>query len=271
MASTLPRPGATVAFHDSGGDGRAVVLTHGAGLDHSMYDAQADALRKQGHRVIVWDLRGHGASPLTGGARFSARDALDDLTALLDACALDRAVLVGHSLGGNLVQEFARSRAERVAGAIVMDATWNAGPLRPIERLALRAAAPMLAAIPARLLPGMMARASAETPAAVARAEAVFARMSKTTFLDVWRATTSFVRPEADAGAHTSLALIRGERDRTGNIATAMPAWARAAGIEEHVIAGAGHIVTWDAPDETSRVLVRLLAQGFGGGARGSR
>lgn len=271
MGSTLKRPGATIAFRDAGGNGRAVVLTHGAGLDHSMYDAQAEALREHGHRVIVWDLRGHGASPLSAPARFSARDALDDLTALLDACSVERGVLVGHSLGGNLVQEFARSRPERVAGTIVMDATWNAGPLRPIERFALRAAAPMLAVIPARSLPGLMARASAETPEAVARAEEVLARMPKPTFLDVWRATTSFVRPDADARSETPLALIRGERDRTGNIATAMPAWARAVGIEEHVIAGAGHIVTWDAPDETSRVLVRLLAQGFGVSAQGSR
>ncbi|PSL37832.1 pimeloyl-ACP methyl ester carboxylesterase [Labedella gwakjiensis] len=259
LADRLSRPHAEIAFADSGGDGAAVVLIHGAGLDHSMFDAQATALAQRGFRVIEWDLRGHGQSTLADGARFTASDALDDLDSLLAECDVARPVLVGHSLGGNLAQAFAGAAPERVRGVIAVDSTWNAGPLSRFERIALRLAAPGLSLIPAGRLPGLMARASAVTPEAIARSEAIFARMPKARFLDVWRATVSFVDPAPGRPFPVPVALVRGAEDATGNISTAMPRWAKAEGVQEHVIPEAGHIVTWDAPDQVSRTLIGIL------------
>jgi pimeloyl-ACP methyl ester carboxylesterase len=260
----LVRPGAELAFADSGpGTGlsaHAVVLTHGAGLDHSVFESQAVALAEAGYRVIVWDLRGHGDSVLDAETRFAASDALDDLEALLQECALERPVLVGHSLGGNLVQEFVRRHPARSSGLIAVDSTWNAGPLSGLERFALRLAAPALAVVPARSLPGIMAGASAVTPSAIARTEAAFARMPKPVFLDVWRATVSFVHPAAGYRSPVPLGLVRGADDRTGNIASAMARWAAAEGVDEHVIPNAGHVVTWDDPPAASRALLGILA-----------
>ena len=45
--------GARLRFADSGGAGRAVVLTHGAGMDHHCFDAQYAALVAAGHRVVT--------------------------------------------------------------------------------------------------------------------------------------------------------------------------------------------------------------------------
>jgi pimeloyl-ACP methyl ester carboxylesterase len=275
LSEVLPRPGATVRFADSGGPGRPVVLSHGAGVDHTMFEPQLAVLRDAGYRVVVWDLRGHGASVLEAGTRFTAGDALDDLAALLDRLGLaepgratparddrrlDRPVLVGHSLGGNLAQAFTRRSPDQVGGLVALDSAWNAGPLGRLERLALRLAAPLLSAIPAPRLPGLMARASAVHPAAVARSETLFARMPKETFLDVWRATVSLVDPQPGYRTPVPLGLVRGADDHTGNIATAMPRWAAAEGITEHIVAGAGHMVTLDAPDAVNDLLLTLLA-----------
>lgn len=275
LTATLPRPGTSIRFADSGGPGRPVVLSHGAGADHTMFESQLPALRAAGYRVIVWDLRGHGASVLSAGTRFTAEDALDDLAALLGQIRSDqvppdefrsddpvpgRPVLVGHSLGGNLSQALVRRAPELVGGLVVLDSTWNAGPLGPVERLALRLAAPLLSAIPATRLPGLMARASAVHPAAVAHAEAMFARMPKEGFLDVWRATAGLVDPEPGYRTPVPLGLVRGADDRTGNIATAMPRWAAAEGSTEHVVAQAGHLVTLDAPAAVNDILLTLLA-----------
>lgn len=260
LDSTLPVPGATLR-HTTGGTGDSwVVFVHGAGLDHTMFAAQADAVVAAGHRVVLWDLRGHGLSPLEAGARFTADDALADLGALITELGIDRPVLIGHSLGGNLAQAYARANGESVRALIVVDATWNAGPLTAVERWGLRMAAPLLGLIPASALPRMMARASAVTPDAIRRAEDTFARMPKRTFLDVWRATTSLVSPEPGYRSPVPLGLIRGAEDRAGNIATAMPAWAETEGVRENVIPGAGHIVTEDAPDATSRAIIEILA-----------
>lgn len=259
VTSILRSGTADIAYKDLGGDGPAVVFTHGAGMDHSMFDAQVEALAHQGYRVIVWDLRGHGASTLSDRVRFTATDALEDLGALLEECRLDTPVLVGHSLGGNLVQAFVREQPRRVGALIVLDAAWNAGPLTRLERNALRLAAPSLAAIPARLLPGLMARTSAVTPAAIDRTKEVFTSMPKHRFLDVWRATVSLIDPDPHYRCPVPLALVRGAKDGTGTIASAMPRWAEAEGVVEHVIPEAGHIVTWDAPAETTRVLLGIL------------
>lgn len=255
----LDRADAVIAFADTASDGPAVVLTHGAGMDHTMWEEQAVALTDADYRVILWDMRGHGESTLAPQARFTAADALEDLAALLKQCRVDRAVLVGHSLGGNLSQAFVRSHPDRAAGLIVVDATWNTGPLSRLERFALRLAAPSLALIPARTLPRLMARASAITPSAIRRTQRVFARMPKRRFLEVWTATVSFVDPDPEYRAPVPLALVRGAEDRTGNIATAMPRWAHAENIVEHVIPDAGHVVTWDAPGATSHTLRQVL------------
>ncbi|MDJ1113118.1 alpha/beta fold hydrolase [Microbacterium dauci] len=267
MDRRLERPTAGISYIDTGGDtGAVVLLVHGAGMDATMFDRQIDDLTQEGYRVIAPDLRGHGASSIAGDVRFTAADAIEDLLALLDTCGVARAVLVGHSLGGNLIQAIAHRYPERAVGLVVMDATPNRGPLSAIERVALRIAAPALALIPARTLPGLMARASAVTPDAIARTQALFERMPKRRFLDVWRATTSLVEPgDSLDRSPVPLALIRGAQDRTGNIASAMPRWAAREGIAEQVVPGAGHIVTWDAPEATS---VRLLDT-LGGWSRG--
>jgi pimeloyl-ACP methyl ester carboxylesterase len=267
LTDRLLRSDAEIAFADSGSTGPAVVLTHGAGLDHTMFDAQARALTEHGYRVVVWDLRGHGQSRLMPGIRFTATDALGDLAAVLDECQLASPILVGHSLGGNLTQTFTRDHPNRVAAHIVMDATCNFSPLSALDRWSLSLAAPLLGLVPARTLPGIMARASAVTPRGIALAEDRFARMPKPAFLDVWRATVSLLVAEPDYRSTTPLALLRGDRDRTGNIATTMPRWARAEGIAETVIPGAGHVVTWDAPHSTSVALLRILGEWAPGGA----
>ena len=248
--------GARLRFADSGGTGRAVVLTHGAGMDHHSFDAQADALSAAGLRVVVWDLRGHGGAdrvPIT------AELLLRDIRGLVDHLGLDSPALVGHSLGGNLSQEAVRRDPERYGALIVIGATWNTGPVTRVERALLASAAPMLRLIPARSFPAMMAKASAVTPAGVADAERAFALVEKSSFIDTWRATASFVRPEPDYRSPIPLTLVRGAEDGTGNIAEAMGRWARAEGVTERVVAGAGHLVMTDAPEETSRILLEAL------------
>jgi hypothetical protein len=89
-----------------------------------------------------------------------------------------------------------------------------------------------------------------------ARADLIRAssNLSKSEFLGVWRATTEFVVPEPDTPV--PLLLMRGERDRSGNIATGRLRWAEAEGVREIVVPGAGHVVTQDAPPAVSDALL---------------
>ncbi|MGW0063421.1 alpha/beta fold hydrolase [Streptosporangium sandarakinum] len=258
LKSALPLHGCALRYDDSGGDGVPIMFSHGAGADHVMFEAQREHLRAQGYRVVLWDMRGHGSSR-PAGTRFTAERAIADLLALIEHLALDRPVLVGQSLGGNLSQAIVRRHPDLARALIVIGAAWNTAPLSWQERLLVKAATPSLAMIPARKLPRLMAETSATTQAARADARRAFAQVPKKEFLQVWRATVDFLTPDPGYLTPVPLCLIRGEHDRTGNIAASMPMWARAEGIDEIVIAGAGHIANQDDPQAVNEAIETFL------------
>ena len=99
------------------GDGPAVVLVHSAIADHSLWDAQVEALAPR-FRVVRYDVAGFGRSPLAAGP-FSQ---LDDLHALVGHLALDRAALVGNSYGGRIALEYALAHPEMVDRLVLVAA-----------------------------------------------------------------------------------------------------------------------------------------------------
>jgi pimeloyl-ACP methyl ester carboxylesterase len=110
--------GTDIAYADSGGDGPAIVLSHGYLMDHAMFDPQVSALAPE-FRVITWDERGHGATPATGP--FSYWDSADDVLGLLDHLGVDRAVLGGMSQGGFLSLRAALRAPGRVRALVLID------------------------------------------------------------------------------------------------------------------------------------------------------
>lgn len=256
----LELDGCVLHFADSGGGSPAVVFLHGAGADHVTFEAQSARLKSRGARVIDLDLRAHGSSrPNT--ATLSAERFVTDVTALIDHLKLNAPVLIGHSLGGNIAQALVRADPTAYAGLVVIDSTWNTGPLSALEGWLLKSAAPALRLIPASSFARVMANASAVTEFARRDAERAFSAMSKSEFIEVWRAVTQFVQPDPTYRTAVPLLLVRGADDRTGNIATAMDAWAAADEARQVVIAGAGHLATQDAPDAVSDALVEFLHQ----------
>jgi 3-oxoadipate enol-lactonase len=110
--------GVSIAYTDSGGDGPAVVLSHGYLMDSSMFDPQVAGLTPE-YRVITWDERGFGGTKAT--APFSYWDSAADVLGLLDHLGIDQAVLGGMSQGGFLSLRAALLAPERVRGLILID------------------------------------------------------------------------------------------------------------------------------------------------------
>jgi pimeloyl-ACP methyl ester carboxylesterase len=110
--------GATVGITDSGGDGPAVVFSHGILMNHTMFAPQVAALRDD-YRVITWDERGHGDAEHAG--TWTYWDSADDLIAILDHLGIERAVLAGMSQGGYLSLRAALRYPERVRALVLMD------------------------------------------------------------------------------------------------------------------------------------------------------
>jgi 3-oxoadipate enol-lactonase len=110
--------GTEIAYTDSGGDGPAVVLSHGFLMDHSMFGPQLPALAAE-FRVITWDQRGFGATRTPDP--FTFWDSATDVLGLLDHLGVRRAVLGGMSQGGFLSLRAALLAPERVAALILID------------------------------------------------------------------------------------------------------------------------------------------------------
>jgi 3-oxoadipate enol-lactonase len=110
--------GTDIAYADSGGDGPAVVLSHGYLMDHTMFDPQLSALAPE-FRVITWDERGFGGT--RAGGPFSYWDSARDVLGLLDHLGLPRAVLGGMSQGGFLSLRAALLAPQRVRALVLID------------------------------------------------------------------------------------------------------------------------------------------------------
>jgi pimeloyl-ACP methyl ester carboxylesterase len=103
-----------------GGPATPVLLTHGYSATRAMHAQTVPALTPQ-RTCITWDVRGHGDSDYPPHAeQYSIPLTIDDMRAILDAEGLDRAVLLGHSMGGFLSLTFQRTYPERVAGLVLV-------------------------------------------------------------------------------------------------------------------------------------------------------
>lgn len=112
--------------YEESGQGTPVVLTHGLGDDLHYWDATATALAPH-HRVVRWDVRGSGKSEKPAGP-YSAELFADDLAQLLDRLRIDRAHLLGISMGGVITQSFALRHPGRVTSLVLVSTSSEVGP-----------------------------------------------------------------------------------------------------------------------------------------------
>jgi len=109
--------GITMAYDDRGSGPDVLLLVHGHPFDRSMWRPQLEAFG-QGWRVIVPDLRGYGETTVVPGktplSQFAA-----DLVGLLDDLGIDRFVVGGLSMGGQIAMEIARGHADRLRGLVL--------------------------------------------------------------------------------------------------------------------------------------------------------
>src|SRR5215216_6673367 len=96
------------------GQGTPLVLLHGYPLDHHLWDDVAPLL-EDAFDLILPDLRGFGESTIFDSP-FTMDDYASDIAGLLDQLEIQKAAIVGHSMGGYVALAFARLYPERVSG-----------------------------------------------------------------------------------------------------------------------------------------------------------
>ncbi len=102
-----------IYYAETGRAGLPMVFIHGSAASHLVWGLQLRALGAIAHAIAI-DLPGHGRSDPPG--RNTINEYCDVVLNLLDALQFDRAVIVGHSLGGAIAQMLALAHPDRVAG-----------------------------------------------------------------------------------------------------------------------------------------------------------
>lgn len=105
-------------YLDTGGEGTPLFVVHGLLGSADNWRSHVKQWQER-HRVVAVDLRNHGRSPHVEGMSYS--EMAQDLLALMERLGIQRAHLLGHSMGGKVVVSLARLAPERVASLIVAD------------------------------------------------------------------------------------------------------------------------------------------------------
>jgi pimeloyl-ACP methyl ester carboxylesterase len=129
---TIDSGGVTLSG-ERAGEGSPVVLLHGLTATRRYVVMGSRALERSGHLVVSYDARGHGRSePAPKQSAYGYELLAADLESVLDALALERAVLAGASMGAHTALAFALARPRRVAGLVLITPSFD--PARPREQ-----------------------------------------------------------------------------------------------------------------------------------------
>jgi pimeloyl-ACP methyl ester carboxylesterase len=108
-------------YYEVHGSGPPLLLTHGYSSTSEMWQGQIAALSKH-HKLVLWDMRGHGRSDYPDDASaYSEALTVADMAALLDEVGADRAIVGGLSLGGYMSLAFYRAHPARVRALLIID------------------------------------------------------------------------------------------------------------------------------------------------------
>jgi pimeloyl-ACP methyl ester carboxylesterase len=113
--------GARLHYLEWSGDGPVVVLLPGYALTAHAFDEVGGLLADQ-FRVVAATPRGFGESDAPDSSDYTIATMVADLGALLDSLGIERAALVGHSISGSTISEFARAHPGRVTKLVFLDA-----------------------------------------------------------------------------------------------------------------------------------------------------
>ncbi len=119
-----------IAFDDIG-TGLPLVFLHGFPLNRTMWDPQVSALVGE-CRCIAIDLRGFGES--AAAEPYSMDRYADDVVGVLDTLSIERAVIVGHSMGGYIAFALMRRHRARVRALVLANTRATSDTVETIER-----------------------------------------------------------------------------------------------------------------------------------------
>jgi pimeloyl-ACP methyl ester carboxylesterase/mannose-6-phosphate isomerase-like protein (cupin superfamily) len=250
---------------DVEGEGTPVVLVHGLGMQGAMWNRLVDTLG-EGHQVVRVDLRGSPQSRETEQAELSLTRWAADLAEVVESLGLERPIVIGHSLGGAVALRFALDRPYTPRALVLMCTEadlFNLAPrmLASAERIESEGLKSWLSGTWVAN-PPFSAASLERDPSLLTEYRDLLAQNDASDYVRQCRAIASAegLSGRLDEVVAPTLVIVGSEDDRT------LPEHGRAlaAGMLRGrlvELAGSGHTVPMEKPDETAQAIESFLAE----------
>jgi pimeloyl-ACP methyl ester carboxylesterase len=251
-ASAATVDGLKIHSASAGSGQTAIVLVHGWTCDSSSWAAQVPVLARK-YRVLTLDLPGHGQSGAPKDGKFSMDLFARAVEAVRAEAAIDRIVLVGHSMGAPVIRQYARLYPRHVAALVAVD-----GPLDmsqfPADFKPPSLVGPEGLKARAGMIRGMF---TPQTPADVQdRVLKMMLQAPEATAIGAMMSMSDPSLRKADVMPMPALAVWAGTNQRLPKVEDARKALPK---YEQTQVAGTGHFVMMEKPDEFNRLLVAFV------------
>ena len=196
------RPGSSSKGH--------IIFYHGACGRSQMWAHQYDAF--EGFDLYFVNVRGQGESPMKGGLP-DLEGAVQDVDAILSYFQLDKVILVGHSWGGNPLQEYTFRHPERVLALVMVDSWGQHRYLSDKERNRIKYSSLMYKTIPWKLIADKNSKMCTDNPITRELVKTAIIETGRDVFLNL--GITGFLAVHEIEGYHGNppMLLVRGEND----------------------------------------------------------
>ncbi|MEE8311337.1 MAG: alpha/beta hydrolase [Candidatus Binatia bacterium] len=238
-----------------------MLLIHGLGGSRAAWPGVAAPLAAT-HRVIGMDLRGSGESPL-GDEPLSFAVLAADAIAVLDAVSIEKAHVIGHSLGGVVTQELLVGHPGRVASAVLVSTSSRVGEAAAKGWLRL---ADVVETRGLSDSPGSRSRAFAEgfevrNPALVEELAHIAAASDRYGYAAQARIAASYDYTDALAGVRAPCLVIQGLADRLTSPGGSVILQRAIEGARLEMIEGVGHNAHLEMGDRFVDMATRFFAE----------
>jgi pimeloyl-ACP methyl ester carboxylesterase len=249
-------------YYEVRGDGPPVVLLHPFPASHELWLPAAQSLTSR-YRVILPDLRGHGASESGEGPATMEKHA-GDLARVMDDAEVGRAAFAGVSIGGYILFEFWRRYRGRVASLAFVDT--KAQPDNDQARAnRLQSAADVLEKGVEQFVDSMVPKLLGETtqrtrPDLIDSARKLMLRMSPEDISLVQRGMAE--RPDSVSTLKTinvPTLIVVGDEDTLSTPSDGELMRQNIFGAQMKVIPHAGHYAVWEQPEDVGKVMRQFL------------
>ena len=251
-----------ISYAESGSGDIPIICLHGIGGSQASFDPQLETLGKH-WRVIAWDMPGYGESPLLAETSFTSL--CDALCQFMDDLGIQKAHIMGQSIGGMIAQEMALTHPERVATLALIATTpafggrdesfkqqFLADRLKPLDE------GQTLASLAKHFVPQIVGSIAA--PKAIEAATETMSQVPDESYRAILKCLVTFSRYADTKNITQNTMLIAGSEDTNAPSVTMKKMADKLSNGQYHEVLGAGHLLNLEAPYVCNELLANFYA-----------